>query len=44
MIGLASALGQVHRRGLIHKDIKPANVLLDGSCPLTPRYLNDDCR
>jgi PAS domain S-box-containing protein len=28
-IGLAKALGQVHRRGLIHKDIKPANVLVD---------------
>ncbi len=28
-IGLATALGQVHGHGLIHKDIKPSNVLVD---------------
>jgi predicted ATPase len=28
-IGLAKALGKVHWQGLIHKDIKPANVLVD---------------
>jgi len=28
-IPLAGALGQVHERGLIHKDIKPANILVD---------------
>jgi hypothetical protein len=30
-IGLAEALGQAHRQGLIHKDIKPANVFVDDS-------------
>jgi len=28
-IGVTTALGQVHRCGLIHKDIKPANILVD---------------
>jgi serine/threonine protein kinase len=25
-VGLAAALGKLHQQGLIHKDIKPANI------------------
>jgi serine/threonine protein kinase len=30
-IGLAVALGHIHRQGLIHKDVEPANALADES-------------
>lgn len=28
-VSIGSALGKVHRRGLVHKDIKPANILVN---------------
>ncbi len=28
-IAVSAALGQMHRRGLVHKDIKPANIVVD---------------
>lgn len=30
-IGIAMALGKLHERGLVHKDIKPVNILVNGA-------------
>ena len=30
-VGLAAALGQLHQKGLIHKDVKPAHILVDAA-------------
>lgn len=32
-IGMATAIGKVHQRGLVHKDLKPAHILVNGAAP-----------
>ncbi len=37
---VARALGALHRLGILHRDVKPGNIILEGGDPLRPRLID----
>jgi serine/threonine protein kinase len=40
-VGLATAIGGLHKRELIHKDVKPANVLVNPARVRSASWVRD---
>jgi hypothetical protein len=40
LVGVAELVGELHKRGIVHGDLTPSNVILDGSRPTSADALN----